>query len=115
VGALAVVDPQPGVRQGPQFGDRLEEMRVEDLGPIAAIEAFDIGVLIGLARLDVMNRGAMRSTPIDEGLRRKFGTVVDADRRGTPVDGHQLVEGPGDTAKRDADRPSYDGRRSSRW
>ena len=54
MGPLAVVDPQPGVGQRAQFGDRLEEMRVEDLGAIAPIEAFDVRVLIGLAGLDVV-------------------------------------------------------------
>ena len=51
---LAVVDPQPGVGQRPQFGDRLEEMRIEDFCPVAAIEPLDVGVLIGLARLNVV-------------------------------------------------------------
>ena len=84
MGPLAVVDPQPGVGQRPQFRDRLEEMRIEDLGPIAAIEAFDVRVLIGLARLDVVNRRAVLGAPIDEGLRGEFGAVVDAERDGQP-------------------------------
>jgi hypothetical protein len=36
VGPLLVVDVQPVVRQGAQFSDRREEMRVEDLGAIAS-------------------------------------------------------------------------------
>jgi hypothetical protein len=45
---LAVVDPQPGVGQRPEFCDRLEEMRIEDFSPITAIETLDVRVLIGL-------------------------------------------------------------------
>lgn len=73
---LAVVDPQPGIRQRPQFGDRFEEMGIEDLGPIAAIEAFDVRVLIRLPGLNVVNRHAVLGAPVDEGLRREFRTVV---------------------------------------
>jgi hypothetical protein len=38
---------------------RCEEVRVEDFGPVGAIEAFDEGVLIGLARLDVADGDAL--------------------------------------------------------
>ena len=72
---LAVINPQPGTGQRSQFGDRLEEMRIEDFGPIAAVEALDIRILIGLARLDVVNGDAVLDAPIDEGLRGEFGAL----------------------------------------
>ena len=76
MGPFAVVDPQPGLGQRAQFRHRLEEMRVEDLRAIRAIESFDIRVLIRLARLDVVNRRAVVGAPVDEGLRGEFGAVV---------------------------------------
>ena len=72
---FAVVDAQPGIRQRPEFGDRLEEMGIEDLGAIAAIEAFDVCVLIGLAGLDVVDRHAVLGAPVDKGLGGEFGAV----------------------------------------
>ena len=72
MGPLAVVDPQPGVGERAQLGDRFEEMGIEDLRSVAAIEAFDVRVLVGLAWLDVVNRHAVLGTPIDEGLGREF-------------------------------------------
>ena len=67
-------------------------MGIEDLGAIAAIEAFDVRVLIGLAGLDVVNRHAVLGAPIHKGLGGEFGAVVDADGRRAAVDGHQFVE-----------------------
>jgi hypothetical protein len=40
VGALTVVDAKTAVRQRAQLCDRFEDMRVEDPGPIATIDAF---------------------------------------------------------------------------
>jgi hypothetical protein len=55
-------------------------VRVEDFGAVTAIEALDVRVLIGLARLDVVNRHAVLGAPIREALSSKFRAVVDADR-----------------------------------
>ena len=47
------------VAYGTQLVQRLKQVRVEYLGPIAAVEALDIGVLIRLARLDVLDGHAV--------------------------------------------------------
>ena len=73
---LAVVDAEPGVRERLEVRRRLKEVRVEHLGPIAAIEALDKRILIGFAGLDVMDRHPMPGGPIDERLRQKLGPVV---------------------------------------
>ena len=75
MGSLAVVNPEPGVGQRLQLGDRFEEVRVEDLRSIAAVEPLDVRVLIRLARLNVMRRDAVLGAPVDEGLRRKLWAV----------------------------------------
>ncbi len=46
MGPLAVVDLKPLRGDRAQLGDRLEEMRVQHFGSVAAIEALDVGVLI---------------------------------------------------------------------
>ena len=73
---LLVVNAQPSLGDGPEFGDRFEEMGVQHFGAIAAIEALDVRVLIGLARLDVVRGDAVLGTPLDEGLGREFWAVV---------------------------------------
>jgi len=67
-------------------------MSVEDLRAIAPVEAFNVRVLIGLARLDVMNRHAVLGGPIDEALGGELRTVVDADGGRPTVHGDELVD-----------------------
>ena len=51
---LLVVNDEPALGQRADLRQRLEEMRIEHLGAIAAIEALDEGILIGLSRLDIV-------------------------------------------------------------
>lgn len=75
---LAVVDTKPRVGEGAQLCDRFEEVRVQHLSPIAPIETLDVRVLVRLTGLDVVRRHTVFCAPVDKGLRRKFGPVVDA-------------------------------------
>jgi len=90
VGPLAVVDPQPGGRESLEFRERFKEVCVEHLRPVAAIEPFDLGILIGLAWLDVVNGHALFRAPMDEALSSEFWPVVDADGRRTAMHGDEL-------------------------
>ena len=65
-----------GRRQRPQFRDRFEEVGVEHLGTIAPSEALDIGVLVRLARLDIVHRHAVLGAPVHEGLSGELRAVV---------------------------------------
>ena len=56
-------------------------MCIEDLGPVASIEAFDVGVLIGLARLDVLHGDAAIGAPVHKRLRQQFGQNVIVESR----------------------------------
>lgn len=51
MGPHALVDRQPGVGQGAEFRDRLDEWGIEHLRATGAIEAFDVGILLGLPGL----------------------------------------------------------------
>jgi hypothetical protein len=48
----------------------------KDLRPIAAIEAFDKRVLIGLAGLDVVDGHVLLGRPVDKDLSQKLRTIV---------------------------------------
>ena len=76
--AFTVVNLQPPLRDRPYLRQRFKGIRIEHFRPVGPIEAPDVRVLIGLARLDVMQGNAMRRAPIDEDLRQKFGAVVRA-------------------------------------
>lgn len=80
-------------------------MRVEYFGAIRAIEAFDVRVLIRLARLDVVDRHAVAGAPIDKGLRREFRTVVDANRQRAAMDNDEGLEHANDATTR-SDTPA---------
>lgn len=73
-------------------------MGVEHFGAIGPNEALDVGVLIGLTWLDVVNRHATFGAPIDKALRREFKAAVDSKRGRTAVDGDQLVDHTRDAA-----------------
>jgi hypothetical protein len=55
-------------------------VRVQDLRAVRAVEAFDVRVLVRFARLDVVDRYAVRRAPIDKRPAQKLGTVVDPNR-----------------------------------
>ena len=103
---LLVVDPQPCHGQRLQLGDRLKEMGVEHLRAITPVEPLDVGILVGLARLDVVDRHPVVGAPVDERLREKFRPVVRPQGRRAAVDGHEFVEHPDDalTGHRQAHR-----------
>ena len=52
MGPLAVVALEPGLGEIAHLGDRFKGIRIEDFGAVTPIEAFDVGVLIRLARLN---------------------------------------------------------------
>gem|GEM_PF-3129965 len=55
-----------------------EQILVEHFFAISAIEAFDVGVLVGFAGLDVLDGHAVLLRPLDEDLAQEPGPVVGA-------------------------------------
>jgi hypothetical protein len=53
VGPFLVLGWYSGLRQIPDLGDRVEQMGIEHFLAIGAVAAFDKGVRVGLASLDV--------------------------------------------------------------
>ena len=53
-----------------------EEVLVENLLAVGSVKAFDKGVLVGFAGLDVLDRHASALGPTGEDLPEKFGPIV---------------------------------------
>ena len=70
------------VFRDPQFGDfahlldRLEQLGVQCLLAVGAIESLDKGILVRLARLDVEQLNLLSFAPVLKSVGGKFGTVV---------------------------------------
>jgi hypothetical protein len=77
---IVVVGSQPLVRDRLDLGQGREDVGVEHLLAVRAVEAFDEGVLIGLAGLDVAELDRVLLTPVREDLRGELGTVVEPQR-----------------------------------
>ena len=80
-----VVASEPVVRDLLDIWNRLKQVRAQYFLPIAAIEALDERVLVGLAGLDEADFDAPLPGPVGEGLAGEFGTVVAADGRDLPL------------------------------
>ena len=96
MGALFVVGCHPFVDDLADFTERGEHVRIEDLAPEGPAEAFNTGVLRGLAGLNVMEPHAVGLGPGDYFRGVEFRSVVDADliRQGPTLP--NLVEHPDD-------------------
>src|SRR5262245_24307978 len=96
MGPLGVVGVEPRVGDGAGILERAEEIRVQDLLAKRPIEAFDKGVLIRLAGLNVAQANPLSRTPLDEGLGDEFRAIVDAHPRRAAIEPHELVQHPND-------------------
>lgn len=85
MGPFVVVGQQPALRQRTDFCQRFKQVGIENLGAVAAVEALDVGVLIGLAGLDVLDRDTSGVASIDEDLGEQLRAVC---RHGRPPGGH---------------------------
>ena len=79
MGSLLVVLDHPSPRGFADVVERGEQMLVQDLFAQGPVEAFDVGVLVGLARLDVLDRHAVGLGPLDEGFAQELRAVVSAE------------------------------------
>src|SRR5215471_15686108 len=96
MGALGVVGREPGLGDRAHLLERIEEIGVEHLFAVRPVEAFDEGVLIGLAGLNVTEADLLRGTPLDEGFGNELGAVVDAYPCRMAIEPHELVQHPND-------------------
>lgn len=78
MGSVVVVAVQPIGRHVAHFLQVVEHVAVEHLGAVGFVESFDIGVLRGLARLDVLQGDALVLSPLGQGVGDELGAVVNA-------------------------------------
>ena len=78
MGTLLVVLEHPPVRRLAYVVEAGEQVLVQDLLAEGPVEAFDVGVLVGLAGLDVADRHAVELGPLHEGLAQELRAVVGA-------------------------------------
>ena len=106
--SVLVVLGQPVVGDGLDLLDGIEQPGVEHFGPEGAVEALDVGVLVGLAGLDVVQRDAPALGPRDEFAAGHLRPVIHADglRCTVPVDQpvHRADEHRGGQRLRHLDR-----------
>ena len=75
---VVVVSVQPVGRHVPHFLEGVEHVAVQYLGAVGLVEAFDIGVLGGLAWLDVIEGDALGLRPFGQGVGDELGAIVNA-------------------------------------
>lgn len=78
MGPLLVVLGKPGFGVFADLRETFEQVHVEHLGSIGAIEAFDQGVLGRFARLDELEVDTVLLGPVGQADRDKFRPVVQA-------------------------------------
>jgi len=81
MGSMVVVAVQPVGRHVTHFLQAVEDVAVEHLGSIGLVESFDIGVLRGLAGLDVIEGDTLALSPLGQSSGDEFGAVVQANRQ----------------------------------
>jgi len=74
---------------------------IEQLFSIGPVEAFDVGVLIRLARLDVLDGHAGTFSPVREGLTEELRAVVGSQHLRQPMFSLQSLKDPDQAHRRD--------------
>src|SRR3546814_12781551 len=78
MGALLVVLEHPPVRRLAHIIEASAQVLVQDLRAEGPVEAFEIGVLVGLARLAVTDRHAVELGPLHAGFAQELRVVAGA-------------------------------------
>lgn len=76
--SFLVVDPEPGVAYVAHLLEILEHVGVEHLLAETAVEAFDVGVLVGFPGLNGTRFDAVSLTPVEQFLGNQLGAVIHA-------------------------------------
>ena len=96
IGTFVVVRPEPARRRFLNGFNAVEERLREPVVAHGPIVAFDVGVLLGLTRLDAVTPNAARLGPLLDGFTDVLGTVVAANDGRDAAPFNQLIEGPDD-------------------
>jgi len=102
---VVALDPFGG--DFPHLLQGIEHIGAQHLLVVGSVEAFDIGVLVGLARLDESQLDVLLLAPIGEGLAHQLRAVIAANSTGPAVQvnhlGQERDRASGGNAHRDID------------
>ena len=76
------------------FGQRVEEIRIQNLLPVAFVKALGERVLIGFSRLDEPERDVLSFCPLDKGLGAHLRSIIETCGFRFAVNLDQLVHNP---------------------
>src|SRR5947209_1420694 len=99
-----VVTMQPVARDLPHLLEGIKQVRTQHLFAVSAVEALDVGVLVGLARLNEADLDVLLLAPVGERLTRELRAVVTPNRRRMTVQIDHLREKGDYPGRRNADR-----------
>ena len=75
-----VVTVYPFRRDVTDLVERIEQVRAQHFFAVSAVEALNVGILVGLARLNEAQLDVVLFAPISERLAGQLGTIVTANR-----------------------------------
>ena len=87
---LLVVFDLPPVNGFPHVVDSYKQVGIEQFFPQRPVEPLDVGILVGLARLDVLDGHAVELGPLHEGVSKELRPVVGAHGRRRVVAGQRI-------------------------
>ena len=99
-GAVVVVSPEPVCGVVLNLADRREHVLIEPFVPDRPVVAFDIGVLLRLARLNILKNNRALRCPLPEAVTDIFRAVVDPDAAGTSAPLNDPLKRPDHAARR---------------
>ena len=92
MGTLLVVLEHPPVRRLAHIVEAGEQVLIQDLLTEGPVEAFDVGVLVGLAWLDVADGHAVELRPVHKRFAQEFRAIVGTQNLWQPVFALELLE-----------------------
>jgi len=92
MGALLVVVEHPPVRRLAYIVEAGKQVLVQDFLAKGPVEAFDVGILVGLARLDVPDRHAVELGPLHQSFAEELRAIVGAQHLRQAVVALELLE-----------------------
>ena len=87
---LMVLRQEPALADGTELFERFKAVGIKDLFLIGQTDAFEVGTLVGSARLNAVDADAAGGTPLAKDLREELWALVDANRIRAAMKRHPL-------------------------
>ena len=97
-----VVAVHPVLGHAPDLGQGLKDVAVQDFCSIGTVEAFDIGILGRLARLDELKGDGVTLSPVSQSFADELRAVVHPKPLGLATQFNELIQCPNHPGRRQA-------------